>query len=124
MVRDLNFPVRIEVMPIVREPDGLALSSRNVYLSPQERRSALVLYRSLKRVESDFRHGERRSDQLIAAATEEFAKEPAVRLDYFEIVDPDSLEPVRTVNRRTLAALAAFVGNTRLIDNIFLEPRA
>ena len=124
MVRDLNFPVRIEVMPIVREPDGLALSSRNVYLSRQERQSALVLYRSLKRVESDFRHGERRSDQLIAAATEEFAREPAVRLDYFEIVDPDSLEPVRTVNRRSLAALAAFVGNTRLIDNIFLEPRA
>jgi len=124
MVRDLNFPVQIEVMPIVREPDGLALSSRNLYLNSQERQSALVLYRSLRRVESDFQHGERRSDKLIAAATDEISTQRAVRLDYFEIVHPDTLEPVRMVNRRSLAAVAAFVGKTRLIDNILLEPRA
>lgn len=123
MVRDLNFPVQIEVMPIVREPDGLAMSSRNSYLSPQERRSALVLYRSLKRVESLFQEGERQSGRLIAAAADEIAKQPAVRLDYFEIVDPDTLEPVSIIARNSLVAVAAFVGKTRLIDNIVLEPR-
>ena len=102
---------------------GLAMSSRNSYLSPQERRSALVLYRSLKRAESLFQEGERQSGRLIAAAADEIAKQPAVRLDYFEIVDPDTLEPVSIIARNSLVAVAAFVGKTRLIDNIVLEPR-
>jgi pantoate--beta-alanine ligase len=122
MVRDLNMPVKIEVCPIVREPDGLAISSRNAYLSLEERKSALVLYRSLVRVQKLFTSGEHGSAKLIATAKQEFAGEPTVRLDYIEVVDPETLEPVADVTKRTLVAVAAFVGQTRLIDNILLEP--
>jgi pantoate--beta-alanine ligase len=122
MVRDLNMPVTIAVCPIVREPDGLAISSRNAYLSPQERQSALVLYRSLMRVQKLFESGERNSARLVAAAKQVFAGEPAVRLDYIEVVDPETLEPETAVTRRALMAVAALVGQTRLIDNILLEP--
>jgi pantoate--beta-alanine ligase len=120
MVRDLDMAVAIDVCPIVRESDGLALSSRNAYLSPEERKSALVLNRSLKGVQKLFEIGERESVKLIAAARLEFASEPEVRLDYFELVNPDSLEPELRVTSRTLAAVAAFAGNTRLIDNVVL----
>ena len=122
MARDLNMPVSIEVCPIVREPDGLAISSRNAYLSPQERRSALVLHRSLMRVQKLFESSERNSASLVAAAKQVFAAEPAVRLDYVEVVDPATLEPEATVTKRVLVAVAAFVRQTRLIDNILLEP--
>jgi pantoate--beta-alanine ligase len=122
MVRDLNMPVAIEVCPIVREPDGLAISSRNAYLSFEERKSSLVLHRSLMRVKKLFEGGERDSAKLIAAAKQEFAGEPVVRLDYIEVVDPETLEPEAPGSRRTLVAAAAFVGQTRLIDNILLEP--
>jgi len=120
MVRDLDMPVAIEVCPIVREADGLALSSRNAYLNAEERKSALVLYRSLQCAQELFRTGERNSAKLIAAARQEFASESNVRLDYFEIVNPDSLEPVLDTSSPSLAAVAAYVGNTRLIDNIVL----
>ncbi len=120
MVRDLNMPVAIEVCPIVRETDGLALSSRNAYLNPEERKSALVLYRSLTRVQALFDGGEHDSARLMAAASREFASEAGVRLDYFEIVDPDTLEPAPSITQRVLAAVAAFVGKTRLIDNMLL----
>ena len=120
MVRDLDMPVAIEVCPIVREADGLALSSRNTYLNTEERKSALVLYRSLQCAQELFRTGERNSAKLIAAARQEFASESNVRLDYFEIVNPDSLEPVLDTSSPSLAAVAAYVGNTRLIDNIVL----
>ncbi len=123
LVRDLNFSVEIVTCPIVREPDGLAMSSRNTYLSPNERLRALVLQRSLRRVEEEFRVGERSAAQLIAAASEVFAQEPQVRLDYFEIVDPDSLIPVEQVSHPTLVAVAAYVGSTRLIDNLVLNPQ-
>ena len=122
MVRDLNMPVAIEVGDIVRESDGLALSSRNVYLIPQDRKSALALHRSLRRAQELFDSGERESAKLIAAGKEEFAKDPSVRLDYFEIVDPDALEPMPSVSKRALIAIAAYVGNTRLIDNIIVDP--
>jgi pantoate--beta-alanine ligase len=122
MVRDLNFPVAIEVCPIVRESDGLALSSRNAYLGPDDRKMALVLHASLQRAQKVFESGERDSAKLVSEATKAFVWQPAVRLDYFEIVDPDDLEPVATINKRSLAGVAAFVGNTRLIDNILLEP--
>ncbi len=122
MVLDLNMPVTIEVCPIVREPDGLAISSRNAYLSAQERKSALVLHRSLMRVQKLFESGERDSASLISAAKHEFASALAVRLDYIEIVDPETLEPETTGTKPTLVAVAAFVGQTRLIDNILLEP--
>lgn len=121
LVRDLNFPVEIVVCPIVRESDGLAMSSRNAYLSPEDRQRALVLRRSLSRVEEDFRRGERTTTKLIAVARETFAKEPQVRLDYFEIVDPDSLEPIEQIHRPALAAVAAYLGSTRLIDNVVLN---
>ena len=124
MVRDLNIPVQIEVCPTVREPDGLAMSSRNSYLSPSERRSALVLYRSLTRVRSLFNGGERNAGALISAARQEFAKEPAARLDYFEVVDPDTLETLEIIQGRVLTAVAAFVGKTRLIDNLLLGTEA
>jgi pantoate--beta-alanine ligase len=122
MVRDLNMAVSIEVCPIVREPNGLAISSRNAYLSAEERQSALVLYRSLMQVQKRFESGERDSVSLVAAAKQEFAAEPAVRWDYIEVVDPETLEPETAVTKRTLVAVAAFLGQTRLIDNILLEP--
>src|SRR5271166_1509176 len=120
MVRDLNFPVEIAVGPIVREPDGLAMSSRNTYLDPQQRKQALVLQRSLMRVKQIAGAGEYDALRLVAAAKEVFAGEPAVRLDYFEIVDADSLDPVNDIAKGALVAVAAFVGTTRLIDNILL----
>jgi pantoate--beta-alanine ligase len=122
MVQDLNMPVQIEVGAIVREPDGLAMSSRNAYLSPEQRNDALVLFRALTRAQKMFEGGGRNPAPLIAAAKQELATKPAVRLDYFEIVDPDELTPLPTINRPALAAVAAFLGNTRLIDNIVLEP--
>jgi pantoate--beta-alanine ligase len=120
MVRDLMFPVEIVVAPIVREPDGLALSSRNAYLLPEERKQATVLSRALHEVEACFKSGERNSANLVAAARRVFASEPLVRLDFIEIVDAETLEGVPTANFGTLVAVAAFVGATRLIDNLVL----
>jgi pantoate--beta-alanine ligase len=120
MVRDLNFPVKIVVCPIVRESDGLAMSSRNAYLSFQERKQALALSRSVKRVQSLVQQGERSAEHLIAAGKQVIAEEPAVRLDYFEIVDPDTLDPLTHVVTGALVAVAAYVGPTRLIDNLLL----
>ncbi len=120
LVRDLDFPVEIVICPIVREPDGLAMSSRNIYLDLRQRKQALVLQRSLMQVKQMAGTGERNAARLSAAAKEIFAAEPAVRLDYLEIVDPDSLDPVNDVSKGALVAVAAFVGTTRLIDNILL----
>jgi pantoate--beta-alanine ligase len=122
MVRDLNFPVEIVACPIVREGDGLAMSSRNAYLNPEERGRALVLYRSLQQVQEQFRSGERNAAALISTGKGVIAQEPQVVLDYFEIVDPDTLDAVERVERKALVAVAARVGSTRLIDNVVLEP--
>jgi pantoate--beta-alanine ligase len=124
MVRDLNFPVEIVACPIVREPDGLAMSSRNAYLDPQQRKQALVLHLALMRVKESWEAGERAAAKLAAAGREEVAEEKSVRLDYFEIVDADSLDPVETVVGGALVAVAAFLGPTRLIDNILLPQRS
>jgi pantoate--beta-alanine ligase len=121
MVRDLNFSIEIVIGPIVREPDGLAMSSRNAYLDPQQRKAALVLYRALMRVRKLFEQGERDAAKLMATGKQEFTNEPVVRIDYLEIVDPDTLEPVKIISGRSLVAIAAFVGPTRLIDNIVLQ---
>jgi pantoate--beta-alanine ligase len=121
MVCDLNLPVQIVVCPIVREPSGLAMSSRNAYLSPQQRQSALALYGSLKEIARRFHSGERNAASLSAAGNQVVAGEPAVRLDYLEIVDPDTLEPLPAVSHTALVAIAAFVGTTRLIDNVVLS---
>ena len=123
LVRDQNFPVEIVAGPIVREPDGLAMSSRNAYLDPQQRKQALVLSRALGRVQEAFRAGERSTARLVAAGSEVLSEEPTVRLDYFSAVDPETLEPVETVTCETLIAVAAYVGKTRLIDNVVLDPK-
>jgi pantoate--beta-alanine ligase len=122
MVRDLNMPVQIVVCPIVRESDGLAMSSRNAYLDAPQRKSALALYRSLMEVQRRFDQGERNLRALIKAGKQTFVQDPSVRLDYFEIVDPETLDPVDNFSRPTLVAVAAFVGNARLIDNLVLRP--
>jgi pantoate--beta-alanine ligase len=125
MVRDLNLPVEIVVCPIVREADGLAMSSRNAYLDGEQRKRALVLHRSLLRVQQLVDAGERDVGRLMAAGREEFARENSVRLDYFEIVDAETLDGLESVSGGALVAVAAFVGNTRLIDNVLLRvPRA
>jgi pantoate--beta-alanine ligase len=121
MVRDLNIPVQVVVCPIVREPDGLAMSSRNSYLDAQQRKSALGLYRSVTAVQGRFDRGERNSHALIEAGKQTFTHEALVRLDYFEIVDPETLDPVDDLSRGGLVAVAASVGNVRLIDNIVLR---
>jgi pantoate--beta-alanine ligase len=118
MVRDLNFDVQIIVCPIIREADGLAMSSRNAYLNPEQRKQALVLYRSLMRVQTLADQGEGSSARLKVAGEQVMAEEPAVKLDYFEIVDRDTLEPVADISSGALVAVAAYVGSTRLIDNI------
>jgi pantoate--beta-alanine ligase len=123
MVRDLDFALELIVCPTVREPDGLALSSRNRYLNPNQRRQALVLSRSLDRIRQLVQEGEYESRTLIAEALRIFALEPAVRLDYFAIVDPQTLLDVPDVRSGALAAVAAFVGQTRLIDNFLLPAR-
>ncbi|MFZ1139530.1 MAG: pantoate--beta-alanine ligase [Candidatus Sulfotelmatobacter sp.] len=120
MVRDLNLPVEIVVCPIVREPDGLAMSSRNAYLDPEQRKRALLLHGSLLHVQRLVDAGEREAAKLVVAGREAFAAEGSVRLDYFELVDPDTLDPVEDISGGALAAVAAFVGSTRLIDNILL----
>ena len=120
MVRDLNFPVEIVGGAIVREPDGLAMSSRNAYLDPQQRKAALVLHRSLMRVQKEFSEGERNAARLIAAGRKMFSAESSVRLDYLEIVDPQTLEPLANAGQPALVAVAAHLGTTRLIDNVLL----
>jgi len=124
MVKDLSLPVEIVVCPIVREPDGLAMSSRNAYLDAQQRQQALVLSRSLQEVERLFRAGERDAGRLVAAGKRVFAQEPSVRLDYLEIVDSETLNPLTQITRPALAAVAAFVGSARLIDNLALQKQS
>ena len=117
MVADLRMGTEIVVCPIVREADGLALSSRNVYLSAEERRQALVLSRAVREVERLVAGGERRAEELVAAGRAVMAEEPRVKVDYVEVVDWGKLQPVEVVGAGTLFAVAAWVGATRLIDN-------
>lgn len=120
MVHDLCFGVEIVACPIVREADGLALSSRNVYLSTEERKQARVLSRAVRRVAEIVAKNERRACILIDAAKAVFAEEPAVRIDYIELVNADTLLSGETAAPGTLFAVAAYVGSTRLIDNTIL----
>lgn len=121
MVRDLDMAVEIVVGAIVREDDGLAMSSRNAYLDSRQRKQALVLSKALKRVEECFHRGVRDAKTLTSAGEDVFHEEPTVRLDYVAIVDWDSLEPVEEARPGTLVAVAAYVGATRLIDNVILS---
>ncbi|MDR1727635.1 MAG: pantoate--beta-alanine ligase [Acidobacteriota bacterium] len=120
MVADLNFSVELVVCPIVREPDGLAMSSRNAYLGPQERNAATVLYRALSAAKARFDAGERGAEALRDAVGEMIAAEPLVTAQYVSVADPDTLEELPEAASGALLSLAACVGETRLIDNILL----
>ena len=117
MTADLGLPVEIAVCPIVREPDGLAMSSRNRYLSAEERRQALVLSRAIDQAQRHWHQGETNASQLIESARSLIATEPSVRIDYIAAVDWETLLPAETMQDGTLFAIAAYVGSTRLIDN-------
>ncbi len=123
MVRDLNMPVELVVCPIVREPDGLAMSSRNRYLSAEERRTALALSRALQAAEMMAAGGEVQAYALRAAMEDVLDREPGVRTDYVAVIDWTTLLPVPSVTGGALLAVAAWVGTTRLIDNLVLPAR-
>lgn len=120
MVRDLDLPVEIVPVPTVREPDGLALSSRNVALTPAERTAALSLSRGLFTAQDRYRAGERDADVLRAVVSEHLAAEPLVEPDYVSLADAETLEELTVVDRPALLSLAARIGQTRLIDNVLL----
>lgn len=122
MVRDLDLDVEVVVCPTVREKDGLAVSSRNRYLSPEERKAAPVLFRSLEWARQEVARGERRAPVLLAGVHGCLAAEARIRVDYAALVDPVDLEPVDRLEGKSLLALAAFIGTTRLIDNTWLTP--
>jgi pantoate--beta-alanine ligase len=124
MTRDLGFGTRIMVRPTMREPDGLAMSSRNRYLSGPERRAATVLHRALELAREMVGRGEDSAGRVKSRMRALARSEPRVRLQYLAVVDPETLEPVTRIRGATLAALAAFVGRTRLIDNAVLRPGA
>jgi len=120
MVKELNLEVKIEVLPIIREEDGLALSSRNKYLTQEERKAALVLSKSLKEAKSVVEKGQRDPAAIIKAMKEIIGREPLAKIDYVEIVDMDNLDPVARIEKEALVALAVFIGKVRLIDNTIL----
>jgi pantoate--beta-alanine ligase len=120
MVRDLLFSAHLVVCPTVREPDGLAMSSRNRNLSEEQRRQALVLSRALLAIQELLQKGEHDSARLLAMALSVLAEEPAVELDYCRVVDPDTLEDIPDVGKGALVAVAARIGTTRLIDNLLI----
>jgi pantoate--beta-alanine ligase len=120
MVEDLNADVEIRARPTVRDPDGLAMSSRNTYLNAEERQAALVLFRGLEEARRMFEKGERAASPIRERLLSAIAAEPLARVDYVEIVNPSSLEPVEWIDGQALVALAVYVGKTRLIDNAIL----
>jgi pantoate--beta-alanine ligase len=121
LVRDLNFPIDIVVCPIVREPDGLAMSSRNAYLDPPQRLAATVLYRALSAARTAFQEGEREAGRLRRIVSETVAAEPLAELQYVSCAHPETLDELELVTTSALLSLAAFVGQTRLIDNVILQ---
>lgn len=122
MVRDLDFPLEVVVCPIVREPDGLAMSSRNAYLNPAERQAATVLSRALAAARSSWESGERDAGRLRQAMSETINAEPLARLQYVSCADPQTLQEIKSlIPGRALLSMAVFVGKTRLIDNSLLE---
>jgi pantoate--beta-alanine ligase len=121
MVADLNLDTKIDLCPIVREPDGLALSSRNVYLSPDDRRAATAISRSLAACKGQIESGERDVARLLATLRSKLDSGPRLTVDYAEIVGTDTLDPLRTIRGNCYALVAATVGGTRLIDNAYIE---
>jgi pantoate--beta-alanine ligase len=123
MARDLNFDLQVEVCPTVREADGLAVSSRNIYLSPEERRQAALLYRALCRAEALFQAKERSAAPLIAAMEEAMRDASLLKVDYIAVVNPESLREIRRIESEAVILAAVRVGKTRLIDNIRLSAK-
>jgi pantoate ligase/cytidylate kinase len=123
VIQDLRLGVPVRVIPTVREADGLALSSRNAYLTPQQRQRAGVIYRGLRRAECLFQQGERQAAVLIAAVQQELAQESAVTIQYIELVHPYTLQPLAQIETEGLLAVAVFLGEVRLIDNVLLKCR-
>ena len=121
MVTDLNLDIEIIGCPVVREPDGLAKSSRNTYLNKEERQAAIVLSRSLAAGKEIILSGERNAETVRQAILREIEKEPLAKADYVEIVDSDTISPVDTLNHGVLAAIAVYIGRTRLIDNFIID---
>jgi len=122
MVRDLNFDVEVVGHPTAREADGVAMSSRNAYLSPSERKAALCLNRSLRCAEEMVRQGERRADAIVGAVRAQIAREPLAQVDYVSLCDAESLRDIDKVQEAAVLALAVRVGKARLIDNVMLKP--
>jgi pantoate--beta-alanine ligase len=122
MVRDLNFDIKIVAGPTVREPDGLAMSSRNNYLTPKQRPSALTLYKSLVKAKTLLKSRVKDADEIIQAVTKMITSHPETGIDYISICDPECLEEIKTIDKPALMALAVNVGRTRLIDNMILNP--
>ena len=120
MALDLNFPLEVVVCPTVREPDGLAMSSRNAYLDPEQRQAATVLYRALNAARDAYEAGERDAEKLRALMRETIAAEPLARVQYVSCADYDTLQELETVGGKTLLSMAVYVGKTRLIDNFVL----
>ncbi|HJX10601.1 MAG TPA: pantoate--beta-alanine ligase [Candidatus Binatia bacterium] len=122
LVRDLNFDIEVIGHPTVREPDGLAMSSRNAYLDSEERKAALCLYRSLRYAEELVRRGERRAAAIVDSARGEIAREALTRIEYISLCDPENLREIELITDSALLALAVRIGKARLIDNIILKP--
>ncbi|MCR4412222.1 MAG: pantoate--beta-alanine ligase, partial [Thermoguttaceae bacterium] len=122
MVEDLNVPIELRVCPIVREPDGLAMSSRNAYLNPGERRQAAVLCQGLRIAQNLVAEGRRDAGEILERVRAAIQAAPDARIDYVALADPETLEPVSAVEGRTVLLLAVRIGATRLIDNCILEP--
>jgi pantoate--beta-alanine ligase len=122
LVKDLAFDTEIVVLPIVREDSGLAISSRNLYLSPDEQASAAVIHRALAQAKNTFKEGERSASRIMDVVRSTIESEPRARLDYVSVSDVDTLEPVERIDERpTLIAVAAYIGKTRLIDNTIVN---
>ena len=120
MTRDLNFPIEVIVCPTVREADGLAMSSRNSYLSPEERQAATILFRALTAAKAAYERGERDAESLRQVMAATLASEPRAQMQYVSVADYDTLEELQTVTGKTLLSMAVYLGKTRLIDNFVL----
>lgn len=123
MIKDLNVDVEIITLPIVRDIDGLALSSRNMYLNEEERKAAIILHNALQQAHKLIKNGEKKTSKLIQEIKKIIESQPHARIDYVEIVDLENLSAVKTIEKPALIALAVYIGNTRLIDNIIVEAK-
>jgi len=121
MIKDLNFHIKVKILPIIREKSGLALSSRNMYLNSEEKKDGLVLFKSLKLAKELVRQGQRNTHFIREALTHLINSKKTTKIDYVELVDPRTLRPIKKIDRKVLVALAVFVGKTRLIDNTIIR---